>query len=261
MRWSSSGWAGLALLATAPFLPAQVQQAGPPTVAKPAAPVATKPHAAEHKFVVLLDPAHGGKDPGATLATTPSRIFEKDITLEFGQRLRSAMTARGLELRLTRDDDASVSYGQRADQAGSLAPSACVTLHATSSGSGVHVFYPLPQFALSTHSFLDQWSSSYVPPSHESHGLAQLVAATLKKTQIPVTLQPAADPVLSRERCPAVVIELAPLRDPGTAAVPPSDHDYQQRVSAAVADALAQWRQQQSALAASAAQYARKVAH
>jgi N-acetylmuramoyl-L-alanine amidase len=231
-------------------------------------PAVTKPAVtSEHRFVVLLDPAHGGKDPGATLSG-PGHPQEKDATLELAQRVRTLLLARNVDPRLTRDSDTSVSYTQRAAMADSLPAAACLRLHATSTGSGVHVFYPLTQFTLNTHTFLDQWSTAYVAPNHDALPLARLLQTALKKAQIPTTLEPGADPVMALERCPAVAVELAPLNGSGSGAssgtgssgTPPTDSAYQQRVASALAEALANWKQQRTAFNAEAEKYARKAA-
>jgi N-acetylmuramoyl-L-alanine amidase len=230
-------------------------QTAKPAPAKPAPP-------AEHKFLVLLDPAHGGKDPGATLSTpSGGHVSEKDVTLDFAERLRAALAARGIDLHMTRSNDAGVTIGDRAQQAYSESAGACVTLHATSTGNGVHVFYPLAGFAQIYHSAFDQWTNLEAIPSHQSRPLAQKLAASLRGAQVPVSLEPAADPMLDREHCTAVAIELAPMRSGYSAAVPPNDPQYQQKVADALADALDHWRSERKTLELNAAAYGRKYAH
>jgi N-acetylmuramoyl-L-alanine amidase len=214
-------------------------------------------------FTVLLDPAHGGKDSGAMLSSPSGNAYaapllEKDATLNLAEKLRTALADREVPVRLTRSDDTTLTESDRATQGSELGGGICITLHATATGTGVHVFYPMTQFGLPNHSFLDQWTSADVAPSTQSQPLAHSIQSALAKSQIPATVEPAAGPVISRERCAAVAIELAPLRAEGAAAVTAADAQYQQRVAAAVAQAIAGWRDQRRALDEKAAAYARK---
>jgi N-acetylmuramoyl-L-alanine amidase len=255
--------------------------------AKPAAPAKNQPTAASQQlenatvaaqsallsrkalgesaahFTVLLDPAHGGKDAGAMLSSPSGNAYaapllEKDAMLNLAERLRAALSDREVPVRLTRSDDTTLGDGERATQGSALDGGVCITLHATATGAGVHVFYPMTQFGLPNHSFLDQWASAGVAPSTQSQPLAKALQAALAKSQIPATVEPATGPVISRERCAAVAVELAPLRAEGAAAVTAADAQYQQHVAAAVAQAIADWRDQRRALDEKAAAYARK---
>ena len=61
--------------------------------------------------LVMLDPGHGGRDPGALGL---SGTQEKDVVLDIGRRLANALTARpGIEARLTRDADVFLPLEER----------------------------------------------------------------------------------------------------------------------------------------------------
>ena len=83
----------------------------------------------------------------------------------------------------------------------------------------------------------------------------------MRQAQLSVGLEPAAAPVLDREHCPAVAIELAPLRSGDGATRTPDSEDYRQKAVAAVAAAMQQWRKQRMALEAGAADYVKKGIH
>lgn len=228
--------------------------------AQTAQAISKKVPPSERKFLVLIDPAHGGADAGATIQSISGRAAaEKAVTLALAQQLRSALAARQIDARLTRDADTAVSYAQRAAQTTELSPAVCLRLHATGLEAGVHVFYPLQQFALPNHSSVEQWTASEATPSHDSLRLGLTVRSVLKKSRIPATLNPAAEPVLSRDHCTAVVVEFGPLREGYSTPVPSSDAGYQERVTAALTDALDQWRTDRRELEASAAHYANKA--
>ena len=65
--------------------------------------------------LVVIDPGHGGRDPGTT---SPSGRLEKDIALRIGRALARELRRDGdLEVRLTRDADVLVPIWERGRQA------------------------------------------------------------------------------------------------------------------------------------------------
>ncbi len=65
-----------------------------------------------HKVVV--DPGHGGADPGNPGRYLPRSVKEKHITLAIATRLRDALERRGIEVVLTRTADATIKLANRA---------------------------------------------------------------------------------------------------------------------------------------------------
>ena len=181
----------------------------------PAAPASTLNH-----NLILLDPAHGGPDPGATLS---DRVLEKDVTLALAARLRTTLTAAGFTVIATRDADpsAALTPDQRAEIANRTHAVACIVLHATTAGSGVHIYTStlLPQAPDQ-----DSYPSAYVPTPWEmaqaasvdqSHRLATDLTSAFTKASLPIISGQAAVRPLDNLMCPAVAIELAPLLAPG----------------------------------------------
>ena len=64
--------------------------------------------------IVVIDPGHGGHDPGAQ---APGIVAEKDAALAIAMRLRNALAALGVDARLTRDDDTFLSLAERTQMA------------------------------------------------------------------------------------------------------------------------------------------------
>lgn len=60
--------------------------------------------------VVILDPGHGGTDPGAVVKNR----FEKDYTLDVAKRLKKKLTQAGAYVIMTREKDVSTSLAKRA---------------------------------------------------------------------------------------------------------------------------------------------------
>jgi N-acetylmuramoyl-L-alanine amidase len=62
---------------------------------------------------IVIDPGHGGADPGNPGLYFPTGLVEKDITLAIGRLLRAELLRRGLEVRLTRTRDTLIALADR----------------------------------------------------------------------------------------------------------------------------------------------------
>jgi len=79
--------------------------------------------------LVVIDPGHGGRDPGAASPFGDAR--EKDITLALARAMRDALARSGrVRVALTRDDDAYLALEQRYDVARRLGADLFVSVHA-----------------------------------------------------------------------------------------------------------------------------------
>jgi N-acetylmuramoyl-L-alanine amidase len=107
------------------------------------------PHASPGKrFVIVIDPGHGGKDPGAV--SPGGRLKEKDVVLNISRRLREMLLRRNpaITVVLTRTDDRFLSLGQRAAVANSLNADLFISVHCNSStefrSRGIETYYLSP---------------------------------------------------------------------------------------------------------------------
>jgi N-acetylmuramoyl-L-alanine amidase len=82
--------------------------------------------------VVLVDPGHGGNDPGAS---GPTKVLEKNTMLDVGRRLAAAVRAMGGEAVLTRDEDRDVTRGMRFRPAHEGRVDCLVSLHLGAPGT------------------------------------------------------------------------------------------------------------------------------
>lgn len=90
---------------------------------------------------ILIDPGHGGKDPGAL---GKSGAQEKEIVLDISKRLKRALVKRGFKVSMTRDRDEFITLQRRTEIAGELKVDLFVSVHANSSpaksAQGLEVF-------------------------------------------------------------------------------------------------------------------------
>jgi N-acetylmuramoyl-L-alanine amidase len=114
----------------------------PSSSGKPTDKAAEKPDIAR-MVTIVLDPGHGGEDPGA-IGRGGSR--EKDVTLSIARRLKEKIDAQpNMRSLLTRDGDFFIPLGQRVGKARKVQADLFVSLHAdafvktTARGSSVFV--------------------------------------------------------------------------------------------------------------------------
>lgn len=78
--------------------------------------------------IVLIDPGHGGKDPGATGVSGSNR--EKDLTLAMGRELADLLEQRGrVRVAMTREGDTYLTLEERAAIARRLQAGLFLSLH------------------------------------------------------------------------------------------------------------------------------------
>jgi N-acetylmuramoyl-L-alanine amidase len=93
---------------------------------KPPAPGAKSP--APRMLTVVVDPGHGGEDPGAR---GRRGTYEKHVTLAIARRLKSLIDAEpGMRALLTRDGDYFIPLAARADKARRVKADLFVSIHA-----------------------------------------------------------------------------------------------------------------------------------
>jgi N-acetylmuramoyl-L-alanine amidase len=90
-----------------------------------------QPEAPPPAPLVVLDPGHGGSNTGA--AGTVAGLYEKDLTLTIAREVQARLVARGVDVVLTRDRDATLTLRQRVARANRLGADLFVSIHANAS--------------------------------------------------------------------------------------------------------------------------------
>ncbi len=94
------------------------------------------------KFVVALDPGHGGSEPGASA----NGLVERELTWKIALYCKEALESyANVEVVLTRGSDEKVSLVERVNRAVDAGANVFVSLHLNSgpaSGNGAEVWYP-----------------------------------------------------------------------------------------------------------------------
>jgi len=84
--------------------------------------------------LVVIDPGHGGHDPGAI--NEDRKLREKDVTLALAKAVRDRVAAQGrVRVALTREDDSYLSLQERYELARQLGADLFISLHADAADS------------------------------------------------------------------------------------------------------------------------------
>lgn len=221
-------------------------------------------------FVVLIDPGHGGEDPGAV---SPNNRYEKHLVLQISRRLADEINRRsGMKALLTRDNDRFIPLFERVHIAHRLKADAFVSIHADSvknrKARGSSVFI-LSQKGASTKfarrlarqanlsdliggqpTETDPWLESALREfskdgkDRASHQLARLMLTNMGNvnTLHSKNVESAGFAVLKSPSIPSVLVETAFISNP-VEEKKLLDAAFQKQLVKALADALATYRE------------------
>ncbi|MBC7395976.1 MAG: N-acetylmuramoyl-L-alanine amidase [Bdellovibrionales bacterium] len=85
------------------------------------------------KFLVVIDPGHGGPDTGAVFKEKGKSLSEKNLTLLIARDLARELIIRGHNVILTRNDDREVLLSDRTAIANKLKADVFISIHLNSS--------------------------------------------------------------------------------------------------------------------------------
>ena len=187
-----------------------------------------KPGVPMPEFTVMLDPGHGGDDPGAQ--TNDGRTFEKEITLNTALTVKKELESHGFNVLMTRDYDTFVSLTDIGKMSSSSQANAFISFHFDSSlepntASGTTTFYRHDNGKMLAQSINDS-IASILPLDNRGFGNRDYQ-------------------VLRENSKPAVLLELGYIN---------SDHDasyllnkkYHQKIADAVYDGLVHYIEEKS---------------
>ncbi len=89
------------------------------------------------KFLVVIDPGHGGVDTGAVFQEKGKTYTEKEMTLQIARDLARELIIKGHNVILTRNEDRSVLLSDRTALANRLKADVFLSIHLNSSGEKI----------------------------------------------------------------------------------------------------------------------------
>lgn len=111
----------------------RVATAAAPRTSPVPVPFKRKPARSDEKKLIVIDPGHGGVDPGAM---SRSGVWEKHIVLAFSRQLRQSLLASGkFRVRMTRDRDVFIRLRDRIAVARRAGADLFISVHADSIGN------------------------------------------------------------------------------------------------------------------------------
>lgn len=204
--------------------------------------------------VVVLDPGHGGSDPGKQ--NLKLRLDEKVFTLDVAKRVKQALELRGFTVLLTRDQDVRLAENQvtdlqrRADFANRSKADLFVSIHFNALDpamanrvSGSETYVITPQSQVSTQAEQDE---SMVPVRYPGNrqDAANIILGFQLHRHLIRQLE-SSDRGLKRYRyavlrfldCPGALVEAAYLSNDAEAAKVATP-EFRQRIALAIADGI-----------------------
>jgi N-acetylmuramoyl-L-alanine amidase len=158
----------------------------------------------------VLDPAHGGTDPGAR---GTGGIRESDIVLDFAAQVKHALEGQGFQVILTRQGNDNPSFDDRSAIANSQLGAVFVTLHIASTGlpGTVRVYVNSDLPAAADSGGMIPWDRAQMPFQGLSRKLGDLVQGLLAQRfrGSPNTAQTAAVRQLRTTAAPAIAVEIS----------------------------------------------------
>jgi N-acetylmuramoyl-L-alanine amidase len=159
--------------------------------------------------IVVLDPAHGGTDPGAR---GTEGISESDEVLQFAFATKRALEAQGFQVILTREGNDNPSFDDRSARANAQRGAVFITMHIASTGlTGTARVYVEPDAPAPNITGLIPWDRAQTPFLSLSRKMGDLVQQELSKRfkGSPDTLQTAPVRQLRTTAAPAIAVEIS----------------------------------------------------
>ena len=169
---------------------------------------------------VVIDPGHGGRDPGAT---SYHGYYEKTVNLRIARKLASYLENRGVRVIMTRNNDTFIELNERAEIANRAGADLFVSIHCDSHQSRSQNGYTI-YVARSA-----SWSSKKTGAAiNQAMGQTGLSSVGIRNQDFRV---------LVRTACPAVLVECGYLTNPSEASLL-DDSDFQDRIARAISDGI-----------------------
>lgn len=215
---------------------------------------------------IVLDPGHGGKDPGAI--GKYHKLKEKEVNLDIAKRLKNILKASGIDVYLTRSTDVFIPLPERAEFASSKKANFFISIHSNATKSrwmrGFEIYYLSEKKAddsdralqaakdrsssmkelngYSTNVKAIAYDLSFTENRKQSIGLAESIIKTIKKKRIysgRKNIKDAGFHVLKNFKTimPAILVEVGYLSNRNEEGLLKTS-SYRQKVAQGIADGI-----------------------
>lgn len=138
---------------------------------------------------VVIDPGHGGKDPGGT----GGGVREKAVVLNVAKKIAAYLEARGCTVMLTRETDVFVELSDRARMANAAKADLFVSIHCNSvrdnaRATGMEVYHYTHASEASKHAARAIYDKLLPVSGLRGRGVKSKDLAVLRETKMPAVL-------------------------------------------------------------------------
>lgn len=136
---------------------------------------------------IMIDPGHGGKDPGASA----NGLVEKDLTLRLAKAVKMKAESSGFngQIRLTRDADEFISLSKRADMANSWGADYFLSYHFNAGGGTGVESYSYTDVPAATDEINKKYYNRFVDElGKRDRGYKRENFAVVRETRMPALL-------------------------------------------------------------------------
>ena len=188
------------------------------------------------KAVIVIDPGHGGSDPGKIGVHQEK---EKDINLQISYFLKEELENKGVEVVMTRKTDRDLSKEGAKNKKASDLQNRCKIIEQTA-----------PDCVLSVHQNsyhqpdIKGAQTFYYTGSQEGKKLAEMIQLSMKEQLDRENHRMAKENdsyyMLKKTKVPVVIVECGFLSNPGEAVLL-SEKEYQRKIAKAVSSAVTEY--------------------
>lgn len=193
--------------------------------------------------LVVLDPGHGGKDPGAI---GPRKVQEKQVVLAVALRVKAHLESRKIAVRLTRTSDTLPGLEERTAYAAKAGADLFVSIHADgagdSSANGVETFIMTAEGCDSSNHY-GQAGDKFAMPGNLHDAANAILGFSIQSNLVKTSkrsdrgLRRARFSVIKNAPCPAALVECGFLTNPAEEALLNSSA-YREAVSIGIANGI-----------------------
>jgi N-acetylmuramoyl-L-alanine amidase len=145
------------------------------------------PRAQDGRLVVVIDPGHGGSDPGAVGL---GGLRETDVVLDISQKLAEMLEQSGIQVIMTRQDERTIDLAPRTQLANRISADLFVSIHANSVGGGRTEVNGVETYYYQSGNLLAQYIQNSILQNFtmNNRGVKQARFYVLRNTQMPAVL-------------------------------------------------------------------------
>lgn len=148
-----------------------------------------KPNAETKKITVVIDAGHGGNDHGAKV----NDVTEKEIVQQITNKIKSQNNNQDIQIMLTRDTDATMTFDDRTKIINSLKPDLVISLHVNNqknpTANGMEFYVSKNNIAYEkSNTHAQQLQQKFQVMGMKSRGIKEASFMMLKKSEAPTVL-------------------------------------------------------------------------